>query len=147
MVRRGGRTRRSGDMMATLVCLGLGYCARHYVAEFGRRFDRIVGSTRTMENAQSIGSERYGGCAVEMHVFDGKAAPRALAGAIADAQALLISAGPSERGDPVLAHFQADILRAPKLSAAVLLSTLSVYPDSNGAWIDESREVIPGRGR
>ena len=26
--------------MSTLVCIGLGYCARSYVAEFGARFDR-----------------------------------------------------------------------------------------------------------
>jgi hypothetical protein len=27
----------------TLACLGLGYCAQHYVAEFGGAFDRIIG--------------------------------------------------------------------------------------------------------
>ena len=42
--------------MPTLVCLGLGYCARHYVAEFGPRFDRIIGTTRTLERATALGA-------------------------------------------------------------------------------------------
>ena len=60
----GGRTR--GNLMATLVCLGLGYCARHYVGEFGARFDRIVGTTRSAERAAELAHQRFGGRAVEM---------------------------------------------------------------------------------
>ena len=32
--------------MSKLVCIGFGYCARHFVAGFGPRFQRIVGTTR-----------------------------------------------------------------------------------------------------
>ena len=45
--------------MPTLVCLGLGYCARHYVTHFGRRFDRIVGTTRTAERAAALAAQRF----------------------------------------------------------------------------------------
>ena len=45
------RARRRGGLMPTLLCLGLGYCARHYVAEFGSRFDRIIGTSRTPKPA------------------------------------------------------------------------------------------------
>ena len=38
--------------MPTLFCFGLGYCAEHYVAEFGARFDRIAGTVRTREKAR-----------------------------------------------------------------------------------------------
>ena len=38
-------------LMPTLLCIGLGYCARPYVAEFGARFDRIVATTRSEERA------------------------------------------------------------------------------------------------
>ena len=37
-----GSARGDGGLMAMLVCLGLGYCARHYVSEFGKRFDRVI---------------------------------------------------------------------------------------------------------
>jgi len=130
--------------MPTLVCLGLGYCARHYVTEFGARFDRIVGTTRTADNAAALAARRFGGRAVEMHVFDGKAASPAMTAPIAAADALLISAAPADGVDPVLAALADEITRAPKLSSVVFLSTLGVYANSNGAWTDETAEVIPG---
>jgi hypothetical protein len=33
--------------MSTLICFGFGYSAQHYVAEFGGRFSRIIGTTRS----------------------------------------------------------------------------------------------------
>ena len=32
--------------MATLLCLGFGYCAEHFIAEFGGKFERIIGTAR-----------------------------------------------------------------------------------------------------
>ena len=32
--------------MATLVCFGFGYCAEHFIAEFGGKFERIIGTVR-----------------------------------------------------------------------------------------------------
>lgn len=133
--------------MPTLVCLGLGYCAQHYVAEFGQRFDRIVGTTRSADEVAALAARRFSGRAVEMHVFDGKTASREVRAAVAGAHALLISAAPADGVDPVLAVLEDDIQRAPALATVVLLSTLGVYADSNGAWIDESADVIPGLAR
>jgi nucleoside-diphosphate-sugar epimerase len=133
--------------MPTLVCLGLGYTARHYVAEFGARFDRIVGTTRSADDAAALAAQRFGGRGVEMLVFDGKTASPEVRAAIAATDALLISAAPADGVDPVLAVLEDEIARAPKLSSIVFLSTLGVYADSNGAWIDETAEVIPARAR
>ena len=133
--------------MPALVCLGLGYCARHYVTEFGQRFDRIVGTTRGTDEIAALAACRFGGRAVEMHLFDGKTASPNVRAAVADAEALLISAAPADGVDPVLAVLKDDILRAPALRTIVFLSTLGVYADSNGAWIDETAEVIPDLAR
>ena len=141
-----GGAGRSG-LMATLVCLGLGYCARHYVGEFGARFTRIVGTTRSTEHAVALGRERFGGRAVEMLAFDGKTAQPALIAAVGEADALLISAAPADGRDPALAVLADEIARAPRLAAAVLLSTLGVYGDSAGAWIDETAPTIPTLAR
>src|SRR5215470_3619402 len=130
--------------MPTLVCLGLGYCARHYVTEFGQRFDHIVGTTRSSDEPAA---RRFGDLAVEMHLFDGKTASLEVRAAVASAEALLISAAPADGVDPVLAVLEHDILRAPALRMIVFLSTLGVYADSNGAWIDESAEIIPDLAR
>src|SRR5437870_5272904 len=124
--------------MPALVCLGLGYCAQHYVAEFGRRFDRIVGTTRNADDVTALAARRFGGRTVEMHMFDGKMASADVRAAIAAAEVLLISAPPTDGIDPVLAVLADDILRAPALRSIVFLSTLGVYANSNGTWIDAS---------
>jgi nucleoside-diphosphate-sugar epimerase len=131
--------------MSTLVCLGLGYCAKHYLGEFGARFDRIVGTTRSAEQAAALGRERFGGRSVEMLVFDGSSC--ALADATAQADALLVSAAPADGRDPVLTAFQNEIAHAPRLRSLIYLSTLGVYGDSGGAWIDETTPTAPESAR
>src|SRR5262249_58199884 len=91
-----------------------------------------------------------GGRPAEMLVFDGTSPSRELAAAISQADALLISAAPAEGRDPVLAVFEDEIARAPRLGAVVYLSSLGVYGDSGGAGIDESAQISPAlapRGR
>ena len=144
----GDGARCEDSVMPTLVCLGFGYCARHYVAHFGGRFDRIVGTTRTAERAAALAAQRFGGRAVEMLVFDGKPPFDDLAAAIADADAILVSAAPGEGGDPFLDAFGEQIAaRAAHWPSVVYLSSLGVYPDSGGAWIDETTPVVRGRAR
>lgn len=133
--------------MPILVCLGLGYCAQHYVTEFGQRFDRIIGTTRDADGAAALAARRFGGHAVEMHLFGGRTASSEVRAAVASAEALLISAAPADGIDPVLAVLEDDILHAPALRTVVFLSTLGVYADSNGAWIDEGAKVVPGLAR
>jgi nucleoside-diphosphate-sugar epimerase len=125
--------------MSTLVCIGFGYCAQHCVAEFGSRFARVIGTSRAVERATAP--------AVEMLQFDGVHATAELRAAIADADALLISAAPGEAGDPVLAALGDDLARAPRLKSAVYLSSLGVYGDHGGAWIDETTPTIPAHAR
>jgi nucleoside-diphosphate-sugar epimerase len=122
--------------MATLLCLGLGYCARSYVAEFGTRFDRIVGSSRTPKPAGNV----------EMIAFDG-AASDALHAALSHATHLLISAAPGDSGDPILLSHHDAFASAPKLQAVVYLSSLGVYGDHGGAWLNESAAATPAHER
>ena len=82
-----------------------------------------------------------------MSTFDGLSTSRELAAAIAQADALLISAAPADGRDPVLAVLGDEIARAPRLTSTVYLSSLGVYGDSSGAWIDETAETIPARAR
>jgi nucleoside-diphosphate-sugar epimerase len=135
-------------LMPKLVCLGMGYCAQHYVGEFGTRFDRVVGTTRRTDTMLALGEPRRCDRATELFPFD--ATSRELAAVIAQADALLISAAPQEGRDPVLAVFEEEIARAPQLRSVVYLSTIGVYGDSGGAWIDEAVQTVPaltGRSR
>jgi len=125
--------------MPTLFCIGLGYCARHYVASFGSRFDRVIGTSRSAHRPVSA--------PVEMLLFDGVSAAPPVRAAIAAADHLLISAAPSGSGDPVLSAFRGDILAAPKLQSIVYLSSLGVYGDHGGGWVDETTPTIPAHTR
>jgi nucleoside-diphosphate-sugar epimerase len=128
--------------MRTLVCLGLGYCARHYVGEFGARFERIVGTSRSAHDAR-----RVAGREVEMLAFDGITATPDLVAAVTQADALLVSAAPADGHDPVLAALGMAIAQAPQLATVVYLSSLGVYADSAGDWIDESAPTSAERAR
>lgn len=132
--------------MTTLICFGFGYSAQHWVAAHGSRFDRIVGTTRTAENAADHAARHYGGREVEVLVFDGTTASAELTEAVREADAILNSAPPTETGDPVLAVLGDAIAAAAKagrLQSIVLLSTLGVYGDHGGAWVDETAELRP----
>jgi nucleoside-diphosphate-sugar epimerase len=125
--------------MSTLVCLGLGYCARYHLAEFGSRFSRVIGTSRSTDPATNPRAE--------MLSFDGVSASQQLRSAIGDATHLLISAAPDEAGDPILRALGNDIAAAPDLQAIAYLSSLGVYGDHQGAWIDESAATIPAHTR
>lgn len=60
--------------------------------------------------------------------------------ALARADAVLVSAAPTEEGDPVLAAFAEDLRRA-KLRWLGYLSTTGVYGDRQGGWVDEESEL------
>ncbi len=133
--------------MNTLVCLGFGYSAQHYVARHGARFDRVIGTTRSAENAADLAARGFGGRAVEMIVFDGEAAEPALAEAIGAAGVLLVSISPADGVDPTLALLKAAVAAAPHLASIVYLSTIAVYGNHDGGWIDEDTPLTPALTR
>jgi len=49
--------------------------------------------------------------------------------------------------DPVLRHFAESIVSAPNLSAIVYLSTIGVYGDHKGDWVDETTLPQPASDR
>lgn len=124
--------------MSTLVCLGLGYCARHYVAEFGQRFKSVTGTTRDPHNIAEP--------PVELLMFSAHPS-EPLRDAITEATHLLISAAPEEAGDPVLTVFGEDIAAASALQSIVYLSSTGVYGDHQGAWVDETTPTVPANER
>jgi dTDP-4-dehydrorhamnose reductase len=127
--------------MSHLICFGLGYSARHYLAAFGHRHDRIIGTARSREGV-AASAERTGP-PIEDLIFDGRAASHELVAALDEADALLLSIPPTESGDPVLALLSGPIARAPRLRTIVYLSTVGVYGDHGGDWVDEETAPRP----
>jgi nucleoside-diphosphate-sugar epimerase len=128
--------------MATLFCFGLGYSASRYIAEFGARFDRIAGTVTTREKAATIAATGIAGHTAEAFVFNGTDAPPEVTAALMDAAALLVSVPPDD-DDPGLRHFAGAIAGAPQLQTIVYLSTVGVYGDHGGAWVDETTPAAP----
>ncbi|WP_127088076.1 SDR family oxidoreductase [Aquabacter cavernae] len=132
--------------MTTLLAVGLGYCARHLLATTPHDFDRIIGTSRTPDGAARLaGTPGIG--PVEAIAFDGTALPDVLAEAIAESDILLLSAPPVPDGDPLLALAEDALATSPRLSQVIYLTTLGVYGDHDGAWVDEETTPNPGSDR
>jgi nucleoside-diphosphate-sugar epimerase len=127
--------------MAMLVCFGFGYCAEHFITEFGGKFERVIGTVRRAERAGILNVYQAG--TVRALVFDGTHATRELDGTIAAADYALISIPPDASGDPVLAACSPALAAARDLRSAVYLSTVGVYGDHGGGWVDEQTPPAP----
>jgi dTDP-4-dehydrorhamnose reductase len=135
----------SSSSMSTLVCFGLGYSAEHYVGMFGDTFARIVGTVRGAERAAVLNGRLAG--RLKALVFDGKWASTELLHAVGEADAVLVSIPQDEHGDPVLRTCSKALAHAPNLKAIVYLSTVGVYGDRAGEWVDETTEPEPDSAR
>jgi hypothetical protein len=131
--------------MATLICFGLGYSAEHFVAAYGHKYDRIIGTVRNRERAAILNA--YDAGRLQVLVFDGAQATSALNGAIAEADDALVSVPPGADGDPILAAYGEALSRANKLREIVYLSTIGVYGDRGGQWVDEDTLPEPDSPR
>ena len=131
--------------MSTLVCFGLGYSAEHFVGTFGDGFERIVGTVRGAERAAVLNAHLAG--RLKALVFNGTSANPDVASAIGHADCALVSVPPNENGDPVLAAFGDALAHARHLRTIVYLSTVGVYGDHGGEWVDETTPPKPGSAR
>lgn len=123
-----------------LFVFGLGYSARAVVERLGPRLEAAWGTTRDPEKLAEIA-----GLGVTPLLFDAASPPgnpTTIAVALREADHLLVSIGPGEAGDPVLAQCRDAIAGAP-LRSIVYLSTIGVYGDHGGAWVDETSLCRP----
>ena len=71
-----------------------------------------------------------------------------MAAALRDATHLLISAAPTDKGDPVLNELREEIAaRASHFAWVGYLSTTGVYGDHQGGWVDEDTPLAPSTRR
>ena len=112
-----------------LFILGLGYSARHFARKHGGSFSHLAGTVRDP-------GERNDLAEIEVHAFSGSRPSRETVERIRDADVLLISIPPGSAGDPALEAF-GDVLAARRCKV-VYLSTIGVYGDHGGGWVDES---------
>jgi nucleoside-diphosphate-sugar epimerase len=131
--------------MSTLLSFGLGYSAEHFIGMFGDGFEHIVGTVRGTERAAHL-SARFAG-RLQVLAFDGSLATPQVKSAIGEADLALVSVPPSENGDAVLTAFGDALAHARRLHSIVYLSTVGVYGDHGGAWVDEETPPRPSSAR
>lgn len=120
-----------------ILIFGAGYSGRAFADE--GKGARIAGTTRSTEKFA-----RLRAAGIEPFVFTGEMFSADLAARLASVTHLVVSAAPDASGDPVLRAGRDTILNAmPSLAWIGYLSTVGVYGDHRGAWVDEDTQCHP----
>ena len=128
----------------SLFVFGLGYTAETFARLHASRFASVTATVTTEEKAA-----RLKGDGIDALCFDSTSArcDERIEDRLVGARALLVSIPPDGNGEPVLARFSEAIARAPGLSWIGYLSTVGVYGDHGGKWVDETSPCNPGNDR
>ena len=119
--------------MRRLVVFGCGYSASRFVELHGKAFDAVDVTARSDETVAALAAE-----GVSAHRFDGGPLSEALTRAVDAATHVLSSVPTDDGGDPTLAAAGAALRGARSIGWLGYLSTIGVYGDSQGRWIDET---------
>ena len=110
---------------------GLGYCARRLIQR-----EPWIEASGTARTAESVAALRREG--IEAYRFDGTEAEPGLEQALEKAEAIVVSIPPREGAGATLDRFGPTVAAAPALRRIVYYSTIGVYGDHGGAWVDET---------
>ena len=126
-----------GERHLNLLIFGYGYTSQALVRHEGKRFATITATVRSPEKAAALAQ---GG--LTMRVFNDLAVDRGLAQDVAAADAVLVSIRPMERANQCCGALKRARLR-PELRWIGYLSTVGVYGDHGGDWVDETTSPRP----
>ncbi|MER0239723.1 SDR family NAD(P)-dependent oxidoreductase [Fulvimarina sp. MAC8] len=139
-----------------LFVFGYGYSASHYVKRVHPSQVRGV-TVRSLEKAESLSAASF-----PAFIFDGEDFVPDIAETLKEATHILVSIPPGHKappearvgganapeGDPVLKFYAETIAEdCPDLRWIGYLSTVGVYGDHDGGWVDEETPVNPGSDR
>ncbi len=122
--------------MSHLLCFGYGFSAQTIARQLKERGWKISGTSRSQDGVDRMKAE-----GVEGFIFDPEEGCSALNDATTSplntATHVLISVPPGVKGDPVLYFHRQAIIQAPNLQWIGYLSTIGVYGNHDGDWVDE----------
>lgn len=119
-----------------LFCFGFGYSAEAFVHRLSPRDVVVAGTHRDLSKGSAPGH-------VTLAAFDGQAPSAATRELLRGATHVLVSVPPDLEGDAVLRHHGSDLAALEELEWIGYLSTVGVYGDCGGAWVDEQVPVRP----
>lgn len=118
--------------------VGAGYSGRAFGRRLEGRAEFVGGTTRSREKAGRLAES-----GIDPFIFDGEI-DETLRAALETTTHLVVSAGPGDDGDPFLHAARQTIMAGmPALEWIGYLSTVGVYGDHAGAWVDEETECRP----
>jgi len=124
--------------VSMLLCFGLGFSAK----TLGRRLladgRRVAGTARSAEACARAEQEGF-----ECALFDGESRSVEAAELASEASHILVSIPPVEEGDAALGLHGEDLAASQNLKWIGYLSTVGVYGDWDGAWVDETSDPRP----
>ncbi|NEU12317.1 SDR family oxidoreductase [Methylobacterium sp. BTF04] len=123
-----------------LFVFGLGFTARRFVERAAAQFDQV---RATVTDPARAGAGLDG---VALRGFGPDVDDARIAADLADTDVLLVSAPPGRDGDTVLGRYRDAIVQS-RIGWIGYLSTIGVYGDQQGAWIDETTQPNPASGR
>ncbi len=118
-----------------LFCFGFGYTANALVDRLGGRNVTIAG-TRTRADADAASG-------IDITAYRGDGRTAAVVSALAGSTHILVSIPPDLEGDATVRDFGADLAQLPDLAWIGYLSTIGVYGDAQGEWVDENTPANP----
>ena len=123
---------------------GLGFSSMEAASRLRSTGDStdIGGTGRTPEKATRLREQGW-----KAHVFDGTAPGPTLGPDLRQASHVVLSIAPGPEGDPALLHHRADLDAAADLQWLCYYSTVGVYGDFGGDWIDETAPLVPRNER
>ncbi|HJZ32958.1 MAG TPA: SDR family oxidoreductase [Hyphomicrobiaceae bacterium] len=124
-----------------LFCFGCGYTAEALLRRLAPREMTFAGTRSRLPEAAPV----LPGLALV--AYAGDSAVAAVRQALQDTTHLLVSIPPDLEGDVVLRHFRDELAALPRLSWVGYLSTVGVYGDCQGAWVDETSPTRPTNER
>lgn len=125
-----------------LFVFGLGFTGRRFAERERVRFGRLRATVTEPARAEALAAET----GLTVRAFGPDSDDPRIADDLADTDVLLVSAPPGRDGDTVLARYGAAI-RDSRVGWIGYLSTIGVYGDHQGAWIDEDTPAVPRSAR
>jgi nucleoside-diphosphate-sugar epimerase len=114
---------------------GVGYCARRLITR-----EPWIEASGTARTAERVATLRGGG--VDAYAFDGAHVDGGLERALRKAEAIVVSIPPRDRNGAVVERFEAAIAAAANLRRILYYSTIGVYGDHRGGWVDERSATL-----
>lgn len=130
--------------MSHLFCFGLGYSATVIAGRLKAEGWDVSGTSTRPEGVEALRRQGYDGL-----MFDGRSTSNAVASALQRATHVLLSIPPDADGDPALRLHGDNIAKGPAIVWIGYFSTVGVYGDAHGEWVDEATPTRPAseRGR